>query len=275
MPTIHVEVPHGRLQVVDEGDGSPVVLVHSGVTDLRSWDAVAALLVSAGLRAIRFDARAYGGSTTDDVEYSHVDDLVAVLDACHLARALLVGNSRGGYVALEAALQHPQRAVGLVMVASGISGLDLPQTPAEDALFAEMEALEDADPKDVEAIAELDVRVWVDGPGQPSDRVDPAIGDHVRDVDRHLYAPGRVRGRWRGPAIDAASALGDLAVPVVAVAGELDVSDFVPTARFVAEHAPQGRALVWPDVAHLIALEQPTRVADVVLRLADDIGSWS
>jgi 3-oxoadipate enol-lactonase len=275
MPTIEVEVPHGRLHVVDEGDGPPVVLLHAGIADLRSWDALAPLLVSAGLRVIRFDARGYGGSVTDDVEFSNVDDLLLVLDACEVQRALLVGNSRGGYVAVEAALEHPARAVGVVTVAGGLSGYEPPMTPEEDALFAEMERLEETEPYDVEAIADLDVRVWVDGPGQPSDRVGSDIREYVREVDRALYEPGRVRGRWRGPAVDAASRLGELAVPVVAVAGELDVSDFVPTARYIAEHAPHGTAVVWPDVAHLIGMEQPARLADVVLALADRLGTWS
>ena len=275
MPTTHIDVPDGRLHVVDEGDGRPVVLLHAGIADLRSWDAVAPLLVAAGLRAIRFDARGYGSSTTGDVEFSNVDDLVAVLDAMGVGRALLVGNSRGGYLAVEAALEHPERAAGVVAVASGLSGLDLPVTAEEDAVFAEMDRLEKADPQDVDAIAELDVRLWVDGPGQPADRVDTTVRDYVREVDHALYEPGRVRGRWRSPAIDAASRLGELAVPVVAVAGELDVSDVVPTARFIAEHAPRGRAVVWADVAHLVGMEQPRRLADVVLSLADEIGAWA
>ena len=275
MPTTNVDVLHGRLHVVDDGAGPPVVLLHAGIADLRSWDALAALLVSAGLRTIRYDARGYGGSTTDDVDYSNVDDLLAVLDACGITSALLVGNSRGGYVAVEAALENPGRVVGVVAVASGLSGLDLPLTPEEDALFAEMEALEGAETQDVEAIAELDLRLWVDGPGQPADRVGDQVREHVREVDRYLYEPGRTRGRWRGPEIDAASRLGSLDVPVIAVAGELDVSDVVPTARFIAEHAPRGRAVVWPDVAHLIGMERPGRLADVVLSLADQIGTWS
>jgi 3-oxoadipate enol-lactonase len=275
MPTIEVEVPHGRLHVVDEGEGPPLVLLHAGIADHRSWDGLAPLLVSAGLRVIRFDARGYGASTTEDVEFSHVDDLLVVLDACGVERALLVGNSRGGYLAVEAGLEHPARAVGVVMVAGGLSGLELPMTAEEDALFADMDALEQTEPHDVEALADLDVRVWVDGPGQPTDRVSSEVREYVRDVDRALYAPGRVRGRWRGPAVDAASRIGTLEVPVVAAAGELDVSDLVPTARFVAEHAPRGTAIVWPDVAHLIGMEQPARLADVVLALADDIGTWS
>ncbi len=269
-----VPVPHGSLAVVEEGDGPPVVLLHAGICDLRSWDAVASVLVAGGLRAIRYDARGYGGSATEDVEFSNIDDLLAVLDACGVGRALLVGNSRGGYVALAAALDHPARVVGLVGVGSGVAGFDPPLTPAEDALVAEMDRLEETEPIDVEALADLDVRFWVDGPGQPADRVDPALREYVRDVDRALYAPGHVRGRSLRPAADAVDRLADLAVPVVMVAGSLDVSESVINARHVASLAPRGRAVVWDDVAHIIGMEQPQRLAEVVLGLAAEIGVW-
>jgi pimeloyl-ACP methyl ester carboxylesterase len=269
-----VPVPHGTLAVVDEGDGPPVVLVHAGICDLRSWDAMTPALVAGGLRVIRYDARGHGGSTTEDVEFSNVDDLVAVLDARGVHQALLVGNSRGGYVSIEAALDHPERVVGVVGVGSGVAGFDPPLTPEEDALFVEMDRLEEAESPDVEAIAELDVRVWVDGPGQPTDRVDPAVREYVRDVDRALYAPGHVRGRSVRPTTDAVERLPGLAMPVVMVAGALDVSESVTIARHVASLAPQGRAIVWDDVAHMIGMEQPQRLAEVVLGLAAEIGVW-
>lgn len=274
-PVTTVPVPHGSLNVVSEGVGRPVVLLHAGICDLRSWDALAPMLVAGGLRVIRYDARGYGGSTTEDVEYSSTDDLLAVLDSCGAERALLVGNSRGGYAALEAALTHPDRVVGVVGVGAGVSGFDPPLTPEEDALFAEMDRLEEAEPVDVDAIADLDVRVWVDGPGQRDDRVDPAIREYVREVDRAYYAPQNTRGRALRPAVDASSRLPTLAVPVVMVAGELDVSEVVTVAQHVAESTPDGRAVVWGDVAHLIGMEQPRRLADLVLSFAQEIGDWA
>ena len=45
-----VEVPGARLFVIDEGVGPPIILLHAGVADLRSWDALAPLLVAAGLK---------------------------------------------------------------------------------------------------------------------------------------------------------------------------------------------------------------------------------
>jgi 3-oxoadipate enol-lactonase len=85
MTTSRVAVPGGILLVIDEGSGPPVVLLHAGIADSRSWDEMVPLLNAAGYRAIRYDQRGAGGTTTEDVEFSRVADLLAVLDA--LARS--------------------------------------------------------------------------------------------------------------------------------------------------------------------------------------------
>jgi pimeloyl-ACP methyl ester carboxylesterase len=272
---LEVHVPGGSLHVVDDGVGRPAVLLHAGVADSRSWDAMVPLLVDAGLRVVRYDARGYGRSTTDDVEFSNVADLVAVLDHLGIERALLVGNSRGGLIAFNAALDVPDRVVGVVGVAAALGGFTGTSTVLEEALFEEMERLEAQDPPDLEAIAALDVAMWVDGPGQPPTRVDPAIREYVREIDKVLYDPARVAGRWTAPATPAVERLDELRVPVVAVVGLLDVTDFVQTAEHLERNAPDAVAVLWPDVAHMIGMEVPDRLAALVVEAADQLGTWA
>ena len=143
-----IEVPGGRLSVVEEGAGPPIVLVHAGIACLESWDALAPLLAAAGYRVVRYDARGWGRSTTDDVAFSEPDDLVAVLDAMGIGRAALVGNSRGGSNAIDTAIAYPDRVVAVVGVAAGLSGFDGDATPEELELFTEMDRLESLDPPD-------------------------------------------------------------------------------------------------------------------------------
>ena len=135
-----VDVPGCRLFTVDEGDGPPIVLLHAGVADLRSWDALAPLLVAAGYRVVRYDARGFGRSPTEDVEFSHRADLLAVMDALGIGRAVLVGNSRGGMLAFDTAIESPERVVAVVGVAAGLGGFDGGSTPEEEAVEAEWRA---------------------------------------------------------------------------------------------------------------------------------------
>jgi pimeloyl-ACP methyl ester carboxylesterase len=270
-----VDVPGGRLFVVDEGDGPPVVLLHAGIVDLRSWDGLVPHLVEAGYRAVRYDARAWGRSTTEEVDYSNRADLVAVLDAPGIGRAVLVGNSRGGQIALDTAVESPDRVVAVVGVGAGLGGFEAPATAEETALFEEMERLEEAEPKDAEAIIALDTRVWVDGPGQPAGRAPAWIADQVRAANLVLSEPEHVFGRPIGLDPPAAARLGELRCPVLAIAGSLDVSDVAATARHLEAHVPAARAVILPDVAHMIGMERPAKLAVLVTAFLDALRPWS
>ena len=124
-----VAVPGGTLNVVDEGEGPPILLLHAGVADLRAWDDVVPHLTRAGHRVIRYDIRGLGRSITEDVEFSHRADLRAVLHAAGVERAVLVGNSKGGQIAIDTAIESPERAVAVVGVAAGLGGFDGGMTP--------------------------------------------------------------------------------------------------------------------------------------------------
>jgi 3-oxoadipate enol-lactonase len=272
-----VEVPRARLHVIDEGRESdpPLVLLHAGIADLRSWDALVPLLLDAEYRVIRFDARGTGRTDSEPTPFSRIDDVLAVLDANGIDRAVLIGNSLGGQTAIDTAISAPDRVAGLVGIAAGVGGFDGGLTPLETQLFAEMETLENADPPDPAAVADIDVRIWVDGPGQPPDRVPPAIRDQVREMDMGSYAPGRETGEVIRLSPPAAERLGELRCPVVAIAGLLDVSGVVATARYIEANAPNARAEIWPHVAHMIGMEVPDELAAEIVEFLAPLPRWS
>jgi pimeloyl-ACP methyl ester carboxylesterase len=272
-----VEVPGARIHVVDEGRESdaPLVLLHAGIADLRSWDALVPLLLDAEYRVIRFDARGAGETESEPTSFSRVDDVLAVLGARGIDRAVLVGNSLGGMTAIDAAITAPDRVAAVVGVAAGLGGFDGGESPLEAQLFAEMGALENANPPDPAAIADIDVRVWVDGPGQPPDRVPAAIRDKVREMDVGSYAPGRETGdliRLSPPAVER---LSELRCPVLAVAGLLDASEVAATARHLEANAPNARAEIWPHVAHMIGMEVPDELAAESVEFLAPLPRWS
>lgn len=269
-----VAVPGGVLNVVDEGGGPPIVLLHAGIADLRAWDVMVPYLTGAGYRVVRFDARGYGSSTTEDVPFSNRADVVAVLDALGIGRAVLVGNSRGGVIAFDTAIEYPDRTVAVVGVAAGVGGFDGGATPEENALYEEIDRLESTDPIDPDAMADIEVCFWVDGPGQAPGRAPTWIREAVRAMDAALYAPGRVMGQPIPLDPVADDRLAELTMPVLAVAGTLDPSERVATARHLEADAPHARALVWDDVAHMIGMEQPERTAAAVVEFVRPLEPW-
>lgn len=66
--------------------------------------------------------RSHGRSVSDWVPFSDHEDLGQLLDALKIPRAVLVGLSMGGQIAMDFTVTHPDRVAGLMLVSSGLSG---------------------------------------------------------------------------------------------------------------------------------------------------------
>jgi len=102
------------------GMGVPIVCIHGFPLDHTIWQPMIPAL-AAGNRIILPDLRGHGLSPVPDGPYSMPEmagDIIALLDDLDLPQVVLVGQSMGGYVALEVAHQAPERLLGLALVAS-------------------------------------------------------------------------------------------------------------------------------------------------------------
>ena len=266
MTILSVSAPGATIHTVDEGSGPPIVLLHAGIADLRAWDAMTPHLLAAGYRVIRYDQRGFGRTVTEDVEFSNRADVIAVMDACGVGQAALVGNSRGGMITFDTAIEFPDRIVAAIGVGAGLGGFDGGATPEELELFEVGEALEEADPIDAGRRRRLRCPLLGRRPG-PARRPRPVRDPRTRARDGS--SPQRARHR-RWPADPArrrrpSIAWPSCACPVLAVAGTLDASESVVTARHLEANAPNARAIIWDDVAHMIGMEQPERLADAIV----------
>jgi 3-oxoadipate enol-lactonase len=264
----HVAVDGGRLWAQWAGDGSGVVLVHAGIADARMWDPQWDAL-TAGHRVARYDTRGYGRTETGNVAFSNRADLVAVMDAAGMERAVVVGCSRGGSIALDTALEFPDRVAGVAWVCGGVSGRVHEDSPLEVEAGEREEALWEA--KDWAALAELDVSMWVDGLGQPPGRAPAGVRDAVRTMVLETYAQEKEEGQPIPLDPPAAGRLGELACPVLVIVGQLDTSGTIASAGALAEGAPNARRIDVPDVAHLPSMERPEWFTATLLDLLAEV----
>jgi pimeloyl-ACP methyl ester carboxylesterase len=119
-------IPSGAVTLAtsDDGAGAPVVLLH-GLTASRRYVVMGSRsLERAGHRVVAYDARGHGASspapTPDAYGYGELtSDLVAVLDALGLERAVLAGASMGAHTIVRLALEQPERVAAAVLVTPG------------------------------------------------------------------------------------------------------------------------------------------------------------
>jgi 3-oxoadipate enol-lactonase len=266
-----IEVPGGRLNAASDGDGPPIVLLHAGVVDSRVWEPFVPRLTDAGYRTIRYDARGFGHSLTEDIEFSRVDDLLAVVDAFGVERAALVGNSQGGMIALDFAVSHPDRAAALVQLASGIGGLDVPMSPRDEALEQRYEEIDAAG--DIQALTDFELALWGAGVEQPVERLPAELRGFLRPMIEAANE-GRPRGRQVPLDPPAAERLDRLTMPVLFVHGAFDFSYVETFGRHLEANVPNARLVVMPGVAHLVAAEAPDETARLVLDLIRPLGDF-
>ena len=256
----YVEVDGGRLYYEVQGSGEPLLFIHGGLGSLRMWDGQVPLFAE-HFRVIRYDTRGFGRSETQDVEFSNREDVVAVLDQVGAETAHIVGQSRGGMIALDFILEYPHRALSFVHVASGVGGYESARE-GDKPPFEEMEPLWEA--KDWDALAELETQVWVDGWGQPADRVDPELRRTVKGWIVENYQAEKPEGKPQAAQPPAIERLDSLSVPTLVLLGTADEAGGVEAGRYLAE-ATGAKLVEFPGVAHMIQLEEPERFNELVL----------
>ena len=244
-------------------------MIHGGLGTLRMWDGQVPVFAER-YRVIRYDTRGFGRTETDDVEFSNRADAAAVLDHVGAASAYVIGQSRGGTIGLDFVIEYPERADAFVSVAGGVGGYE-PELPEGTGVppWDELERLEES--KDWDRLAELETRVWVDGWGQPSTRVDADLRRKVHGWILDGYKPEKATGKPRPLDPPAAERLGDIRVPTLVMLGDVDEAGGVAAARHLAASVDRARLVEFPGVAHMIHLEQPGRFNDLVLDFLADI----
>lgn len=238
--------------------GSPVVLVHGFTQTKASWDRLPGL---GSRRITAVDLPGHGGSS--DVRSADMGAAAAALGAAG-GRGAYVGYSLGGRTALTLAVARPDLVTALVLV-SASAGI------ADGAARRARRARDDALADEIEAVGDVEVFLdrWFAQPLFAG--LSPEAQDRpARAVDAAgLAASLRNQGAGRMPPLWAA--LGDLSVPVLAVAGRRDAA-YVDLAEAMARAIPRGRLAIL-DGGHAVPFEHPAAFCDLVAGFLDAEGA--
>lgn len=240
---------------------TPLLLIHAGVADRRMWDPVWPAL-TARRDVVRVDLRGYGDSADRPTgPLAPRRDVLDLLASLGIDRAHVVGASYGAGVAVEVALDDPERVASLLLVAPGGSLIPRMTEQLREFVVAENAALE-AD--DLDAAVEANLATWVDGPGQPHDRVDAGLRARVGEMQRRAF---ELTADWddvEEDELDPAPRLGEIGAPTLVLSGALDVDAIDEAATGVLTGVTGARQVVWPDTAHLPTLERPEEFVALV-----------
>jgi pimeloyl-ACP methyl ester carboxylesterase len=138
---MQIAVDDVALDVVEEGRGIPLVLLHGFPLAKETWDPVVRLLHGRA-RIVRFDLRGLGRSSVPagPVTLERLAaDLAGVLDRLSIERAVVAGHSLGAMVAWAFARNHRERLAGLALICGRSDGADEAEAAKRDALAEAVE----------------------------------------------------------------------------------------------------------------------------------------
>jgi len=260
----------------ETGSGTPVVFVHEFSGDHRTWEPQVRYF-SRRYRCVVFNARGYPPSDVPENPdaYSQgqaVEDLLAVLDACEMETAHIVGLSMGGFAALHFGLAHPDRVRSLAIGAVGYG------TSHDDGWKEDVEHLADFYRDDPIGAASAhasapgripfllkDPRGWVEFADQLAEH--PSIGSS--------NTMRGVQGR-RPNLYDLEAELSALAVPLLVMCGDEDEQCLEPS-LYLKRTVSTAGLVVLPRTGHTLNLEEPARFNELVLDFLTsvDSGDWA
>jgi pimeloyl-ACP methyl ester carboxylesterase len=250
------DVDGGQLYYETCGKGSQaIVLIHDGVINSASFDDMWPILCR-DFRVVRYDRRGYGKSPAAKAPYSPQDDLAAVMAAAKLDRASLVGFSFGGGLAVSYAVQHPERVERLVLSGTVLNGFRPTKTFSDHVTRIMMPMIIG----NVDAVvANAEKSGWVMAPDHPEAKAKALaiLKASPQDLRHQMHDP--IKG-WPSDL----PRLPGLQVPTLIMTGDHDIADNQATSGAAQALIPGSRRIVIDDAGHLMQLEHPREVAELI-----------
>lgn len=243
-----------RIFYETEGQGPPILLGHSLLSDSRMWESVAPELAKSH-RVININVRGHGGSTAPS-PFTLEDlagDWLAILDREGIESAVLCGLSMGAMTALRVALAAPERVRGLILLDTSGDPEPPQKRPQYAAMISLVRRFGHIDPiyqiikRLMFSKATLRDRPWL---------VQREI-DRMKDRDAHQIYHAVHAVIDRGPLLDRVH---QIQVPALVLVGADDAATPPIRAERLAAALPNARLHVIPGAGHLSAVEAPAEV---------------
>jgi 2-succinyl-6-hydroxy-2,4-cyclohexadiene-1-carboxylate synthase len=237
-----------------DGNGPRIVLVHGFTQTLQSWHASADLLTG-GFEVVRMDLPGHGGSGRVRLPF---EEAAAAVGAAG-GQGVYVGYSMGGRLALRLALDSPHLVKALVLVSTS-PGIDSPRERAgrrseDEGLACELER------RGTAAFLERWLRQPMFSTLTPTE-----VDLEARRANSAEGLATALRTLGVGAQEPLWHRLGELSMPVLLVAGELDAKYVLLAGRMAGSIGEHAQVLIMSKCGHAPHLEQPKLFCQMVWR---------
>ena len=253
----------GQIYYEAVGEGTPVILLHGHTLDLRMWDPQVKPLLEAGYRVIRPEMRGYGHSSKQQPgqQFTHLDDMMTVMDSLHIAKAHVVGLSMGSFVASEMVAMHSDRLLTATLASGNIRNMPGPSTPFDSLELARKDSVIAQNlAQGIDKWKEEWIEKLVSGGGSNREAIRESVTQQVNDWDGWQLVNREMRNYYGYEAWDTLK-VRQPEIPVLILSGEKEGKGKNPMLQYL----PNSRQVIIPDCGHMSNMEKPDEFTRLIL----------
>jgi len=260
-----------KIYYEERGSGEPLILLHGHSLDTRMWDPQFKTFAK-HYRTVRFDFRGYGKSSSQDenIQFTHLEDLLTLMDSLRIPRAHIVGLSMGAFVASDMLALKPERMISCVLASGGMKTYKGPSEPMDSAEKAkrdrEIAALK---AKGVDKMKEEWLNNLVNSGGSHREKIREPLRKMISDWTAWQPLHYEPRVIW---AADAAKVFKSkmTSVPTLIIDG--DPSERIKGHKpWMLEYLSDAQYIVIPDCGHMLNMERPGKFNKTVLNFLKSV----
>jgi 3-oxoadipate enol-lactonase len=268
----YLPVSDGKLYYETSGKGPAIVFIHAAIADRRMWNREFDVYAKDHTVA-RYDVRGFGRSPPAATEYSDVDDLQALLAHIGARTATLVACSNGGRIAIDFAVETPDKVAGLLLVSPGVSGFTAELAPDGKPVFEQDNVRSSKIPaawkagrkqEALEALREY----WTSAQeGANLELVRTMMRENADEIFTESSAS---HSRALDP--PAVGRLGSITAPTLVLLGDRDEPSMTFIVRVVVRGIPHAKLIPVPGADHLVNLSRPADFDKALRQLLQSAG---
>ncbi len=234
----------------------PLVLVHGAGGSYLHWPPQVRRLPGLWTMAVDLPGHGRSAGVGEQTIEDYARRLLAWAEAVGIPSAIWVGHSMGGAIVQTLALQSPEKVAALGLIATGAR---LPVNP---------KLLESTAHQATYSLAVETIMRWAFSPQTPA-RVKTLAARRMMEV-RHtvVYNDFVACNRF-----DVSSALGQITCPTLVLHGTADRMTPLRFGEFLAREIPHAQLITVPEAGHMVMLERPQLVAEILRRFAQEVGA--
>ncbi len=236
----------------DEGKGNiPLIFIHGFPFDKAMWQPQIDFFKKEN-RVIAYDIRGFGKSTFGTTQHSidlYADDLILMMDALGIEKAIVCGLSMGGYILLNAVTRHPEKFAGIIL--------------ADTQCFADTQAGKEKRFKTMEQIEAGGLFDFANGFVQNVFRKETLMDNKqlVEKIKATILStsPTTIVAALNALAVreETCSLLNKILIPTLIICGREDMLTPIDKSAFLKENIINSSLQIIHNAAHLSNLEQP------------------